>query len=633
MRVASDPQVSPDGTRVAYVVAVNDKDTDRPATSIWVAPADGSSPAQQFTTGAKDTSPRWSPDGKWLAFVGDRGDESQLYLASLTGGEPLAITGAPFGVSLPAWSPNSARLAYVAPTGDWKKPDDRDAVEKSAPRVVTGMRNRFDGLGWLDDRRSHVFVVDIDGDDPQQITDGDWNDSDPAWSPDGALIAFASDRSSSRADKERKDIWVTTAKGRGKPKRLTRGLGTTGSPLFSPDGSRIAFVGHENGDGNSAANTHLMIVPVDGSAPPRSLSRAMDRTVWGLIRSFGPPLAWTADGKSLLFIANDRGAQGIYRSTTKTAPPELVVGGDRQTFAVSAAKGTIAFVAMWPSAPAEIFAVNNAGEERQISDANAPVRAAVRFAPLKRTKHKAADGRTIETYVMYPPGFKKGTPAPTVLEIHGGPHGWHPQTTMAPLYQSLVAAGYVVVLPNPRGSHGFGEEFAEACVGDWGGADFDDLMGAVDALVDQGIADPKRLYVAGYSYGGYMTSWTVGHTNRFRAACVSAPVTDLSSMFGTTDIPLFSALETGGTPWEVPAAYAKHSPVTYLPNVKTPVLLLHWEGDLRCPIGQADEVFQGLKMLGKEVEFVRYPGGFHIVRTPSQMVDFIDRHLTWFARH
>lgn len=633
LRAPSDPHLCPDGTRVAYVVGAPDAETDKVASTIWIATTDGSVPPRRFTSGPTDTGPRWSPDGRWLAFLSERGDEAQLFVAPLDGGEPRSLTAAPFGVSAPAWSPDSTHLAYVARTGEWKKPEERSALERSAPRVVTGLYNRFDSLGWFDERRSHVFVVDVDDGRARQLTDGDWDDDAPAWSPDGSLLAFTSDRSASRADVAMRDVWVTALGNRRRPRRLTRCLGTAAAPQFSPDGTTIAFVGHEAGSGNTAVNTQLLVVPVDGSEPPRSLSGALDRTVWGL-RPIGGSHAWTADGKGVLFAANDRGTQGIYRAGTTGRAPELVVGGDRQIVALHAAAGVVAFAATWPSAPAEISCVAADGTaERQISKANAELRAAVRFAPVRRRTHVAADGRRIDSYVLYPPGRSKGAAAPLVLEIHGGPHGSHPQASMLALYQSLAAAGYVVVLPNPRGSHGYGEEFAGACVGDWGGADFDDLMGAVDDLVRRGVADPERLYVAGYSFGGFMTSWTIGHTDRFRAACVSAPVINLSSMFGTTDIPFFSEHEAGGLPWEQPEAYARHSPISYLPEITTPVQLLHWEGDLRCPIGQADELFQGLKKLGREVVFVRYPGGFHVARTPSQMADFVARHIDWFAAH
>jgi len=633
LRTVSDPQMSPDGSNVAFVVATPDRETDKPATTIWVAPSDGSAPARIFTAGPEDSCPRWSPDGRWLAFVAERGHGPQLHLTSLDGGEATALTEARHGISQPVWAPDGSRLAFVARTGEWTKPEDRSAVERSAPRVVTGLYYRFDGIGWFDDRRTHLFVVNASGGDPTQITDGDWDDADPAWSPDGSRLAFVSDRSPTRFDSVYRDVWVTPARGGRRPRRLTRGRGTAASPLWSPDGATIAYIGHEHHDGDSASNVHLLVINDDDPAEPRSLSEHLDRTVWGLLRAPGATHAWIEDGHALLFVAAERGTLAVYRTPLRRPKPELVLGGDRQICAIHTSPGTMAFISQWASGPPEIFCADVDGSgERRVSDVNAELRA-VRWAPVRRSSHTAADGKRIESFVVYPPGHTKDRPAPTVLDIHGGPHGWHPQVTMLGLYQSLAAAGYVVVLPNPRGSHGYGEAYASACVGDWGGADFEDLMGAVDHLVETGVADPKRLYVTGYSYGGFMTSWTVGHTDRFAAACVSAPVTDLVSMWGTTDIPTFAEHELGALPWERPDTYAKHSPVTYLADVTTPVQLFHWEGDLRCPIGQSEELFQGLRTLQREVVMVRYPAGFHIVRSPSQMVDYVARHIEWFDAH
>jgi dipeptidyl aminopeptidase/acylaminoacyl peptidase len=629
----SDPQVGPDGSQLAFVVAIPDPETDKAATAVWVGPTDGASPARQFTSGPEDSSPRWSPDGRWLAFVADRGQGAQLQVASLAGGEPRALTEAPHGVSQPVWAPDGQRLAYVARVGAWKKPDDRTAVERSAPRVVTGLYNRFDGIGWRDDRRSHIFVVALDGSPAAQVTDGDWDDGDPAWAPDGTALAFVSDRSLTRFDRVRRDVWVTAVKGRRRPRRLTRGLGTAALPIWSPDGATIAYVGHENPDGDSASNSHLLVVPTRGAGPPRSLSAPLDRTVWGILRAPGGTHAWIDNGRAVLFITVDRGTMAIYRSTLGRPRPELVVGGEQQIMALHTSGSTLAYASGWVNRPPEVFCSATDGSGRtQVSRANAGL-GAVRWAPARRGSHRAGDGRRIESFVIYPPNHVRGQPAPTVLEIHGGPHGWHPQVVLLGLYQALAAAGYVVVLPNPRGSHSYGEKFARASLGDWGGADFQDLMGAVEHLVETGAADPNRLYIAGYSYGGYMTSWAVGHTDRFAAACVSAPVADLTSMWGTTDIPDFAEYELGGLPWEKPDLYDALSPITYLPRVTTPVQVLHWDGDLRCPPGQSEELFQGLRRLGCETRMVRYPGGFHILRSPSQMVDFVKRHLEWFGSH
>jgi len=629
----ADPQISRDGATVAFVVGTPDSDTDKAASAIYVAPSDGATPARKFSSGPDDSAPRWSPDGNWLAFVSDRGQGPQLHVAPLRGGEAVALTRAPHGVSQPSWSPDSRRLAFAARVGEWKKPEDRSALERSAGRVVRGLYSRFDGVGWFDDRRSHIFVVAVTGGEPSQLTDGDFDDSDPAWSPDGRNVAFVSDRSATRFDSVHRDVWVVSAGTGRRARRLTRGKGTAASPKWSPDGRTIAYIGHENDDGDSASNTHLLVVDAADPEPPRSLSASLDRTVWGLLGAAGQALSWSEDGRSVLFMVLDRGSFAMYRAALRAPRPELVVGGDRQILAMDAAGPTIAYVAQWANLAPEVFCSRSDGTaERRLSNANAKVRS-LRLAPLRRISTVAPDGRRIESFVMYPPGHVKGRPAPTVFEIHGGPHGCHPQTTLLGLYQALVAAGYVVVLPNPRGSHGYGEEFARACVGDWGGADFEDVMAVADDLVAGGVADPKRMYITGYSYGGFMTSWAIGHTSRFAAACVAAPVTDLASMWGTTDIPDFAERELGGLPWQRPDLYAKHSPVTYLDDVTTPVQLFHWEGDLRCPVGQSEQLFQGLRRLRREVVMVRYPGGFHIVRSTSQMVDYLARHIAWFGGH
>ncbi|MGA3216068.1 MAG: S9 family peptidase [Acidimicrobiales bacterium] len=633
LRVVTDPQVSPDGSRVAFVVASPDKQIDKPATTIWVAPADGSSPGRAFSSGPADNSPRWSPDGRFLAFVAERGHGPQLHLASLDGGEAVALTETAHGVSQPVWSPDGSRLAFVTRTGDWVKPEDRSALERSAPRVITGLYCRLDGIGWFDARRSHIFVIPVEGGEPKQITEGDWDDLDPAWSPEGDSLAFVSDRSATRFDEVHRDVWVVHLSGHRRPRRLTRGRGTAASPRWSPDGSTIAYIGHEHRTGDFASNTHLLVVAVEDPKAPRSLSASLDRTVFGLMGAPGSTIAWTNNGAAVLFIAAESGTLAVYKSALGGPRPELVIGGDRQVTAMHLSGPTIAFSSQWPSRPSEISSTDaDGGAERTISRAVGEIRA-LRWTPLRRTRHTAGDGRRIESFLLYPQGHAKTRPAPTVLDIHGGPHGWHPQVAMLGLYQALAAAGYVVVLPNPRGSQGYGEEFSAGCVGDWGGADFADLMSVLDGLVEDGVADPKRLYVTGYSYGGFMASWTVGHTDRFAAACVAAPITDLTSMWGTTDVPNVLMGELGGLPWERPEVYAERSPMSYVSKVTTPVQLLHWEGDLRCPITQTEQFFQALRKLGREVVLVRYPGGFHILQAPSQMVDYVSRHLDWFNSH
>jgi dipeptidyl aminopeptidase/acylaminoacyl peptidase len=323
-----------------------------------------------------------------------------------------------------------------------------------------------------------------------------------------------------------------------------------------------------------------------------------------------------------------------------------VVDGDLQAqgLALAPDEKSVVFASVWSSELPEIrvASLGRARSLRALSAANAKLAARVEFGRTERITYASSDGLEIEAFVVYPPGAGKARPGksgarkgphPTILEIHGGPHGAHPATFNMLRTQALAGAGYVVLLPNPRGSTSYGERFERGCIGDWGGGDYEDLMAGLDELVERKIADPKRLFASGYSYGGYMSSWMVGQTRRFRAAVIGAPITDLVSAFGTDDIPHYNIESMGGTPETHFEEYRKRSPLTYVQNVETPCLLLHWEGDLRCPIAQSEQFFIGLRLLGREAELVRYPGGAHGVRTPSQDVDYAERELAWFALH
>jgi dipeptidyl aminopeptidase/acylaminoacyl peptidase len=634
LKAVVDPQISPDGERVAYVVRGVDSEKNERQTSIWVAPLDGKSPARRFTFGTKDHSPRWSPDGRFLAFVSDRGDKNQVMLAPLDGGESRTLTSAPHGVNELAWSPDGSRVAYLERVGEWKDGKELVAVEKVAPRVIKHLRYRLDTVGYFDDRRTHIFVADIESGESKQITSGDYYDQQIAWSPDGKRIAFASDREPKRHDRQfRADIWVVPASG-GVPKKLTRSRGAANWPAFSPDGKTIAYLGHEHGDAASGKNTHVMVVPTTGAAAPRSVSASVDQTV----PSAGLAQRWSRDGKSIFFLVQEHGNQALYRANVPSGDATRVLDGDRQVFqyAMTRDDRQIAFTAASASRPQELYATTLAGgaRERNLSRANDDFLAACEPGSHKRMTHRAPDGLEIESFVLYPPAYRAGQRYPLVLYIHGGPHAQHPLWGFAMRPQTLAGAGYVVLMPNPRGSSGYGEAFMEMCTRDWGGADYRDLMASVDTLVRKGVADPERLFVTGYSYGGFMTTWVVGHTDRFKAAIIGAPVADHISMLGTTEIPHFSQQEVT-SPWDDLQATWEGSPLSHLPNCTTPVLIEHHEGDLRCPIGQAEEVFQTLKMLGKEVEFVRYPGGFHILEfhAPSQDLDYQQRQIDWFDTH
>lgn len=647
LRLVTDPQISPDGRRLAFVVAVPDNEADRQVQQVWVASidgkgADGRGDGAPFASKGTSHSPRWSPDGKWLAFVSDQGGpgKAQLWVAPLDGGEPRRLTDATNAVAQPAWSPDSSRIAFVS------RVEEGPPRPKNGPRVVRHLSERFDGFGWLDGR-AHLFVVDVDGGQPRQLTEGEFDHAMPAWSPSGDELVVVSDREPGRRDRWGVgDLWIVpvatrTGKGKGKPGKARKITGSTGPvahPAFSPDGRRIAYLGNDAGSEFWSAPAEVRMVAAAGGSAPVVLT-GRDRAAGGRLLLDGRMLAWAPDGRSVYYVALDRGSVHVDRVTVDTHRVSTVVGGDRHVaaFDLSADGRTLAFTARYVDHLPDVRATSarRSGSEWVVHDPNSDLRAEVALAPAERRVHTAADGTEIESFVLRPTGAGRRTATPLVLDIHGGPHGFHPSTStrMCSMAQAQVGAGYTVVMPNPRGSAGYGARFLSGCVGDWGGADFDDLMGAVDALIASGEADADRLYVNGYSYGGYMTSWTIGHTSRFRAAAVGAPVTDLLSMVGTTDIPHFSVHEAGGLPWERAEEYYKRSPVAYVADVTTPAMIFHHEGDLRCPIGQGEQLFALLRLAGKEAELVRYPGGFHGVGAPSHFADQAERILAWFAAH
>jgi dipeptidyl aminopeptidase/acylaminoacyl peptidase len=506
--------------------------------------------------------------------------------------------------------------------------------------VIRDLRYKLDGVGFFDSRRMHIFVADVESGEAHQITSGDWNSDQPSWSPSGKQITFISDRERERHQRQwRSDVYVVSSSG-GRARKLTRSRGASAQPAFSPDGRHIAFVGHEYGEAGLSKNMHLLVIPVSGTGEPRSLSQSLDRPVSGWpMFMFGRTFQWMPDGSGLLFIAGDRGTLQVYRAAISNGSASKILDGERQieAFCQTPDGKRIAFTAIWGNEPSEVYLSSIAGRSKEVmlSHANNTLRSEVKTGSIERMTHTGPGDLEIESFVVYPPDYKPGRPYPLAVNVHGGPHGFHPGWRAWIEVQSVAANGYVVMLPNPRGSTTYGEAFSEACVQDWGGKDYEDILLGIDELVSLGIADPERLYLGGYSYGGFMTAWAVGHTNRFRAALVGAPVSNQTSMFGTGDIPLFDIHEIGGTPQENPDEYAFRSPVSYMANVETPVLLVHHEGDLRCPIGQSEEIFHALKARGKKVEFVRYPGGFHTYNThaPSQIVDRTKRTIAWYESH
>jgi dipeptidyl aminopeptidase/acylaminoacyl peptidase len=631
----SDPRISPDGRRVAFVVTTLSEERDEYLSNIWVVDAAGGVP-RRFTSGPKrDREPRWSPDGARLAFVSEREGrkKGQLYCMPADGGEPSRLTDERHGVSDPVWAPDSRQLAFVARVGGPPEPETEEEKQKSRPaRVITTLKYRVNGEGFVHDRRPHVFVVAADGGPARQLTHGDYVHADPAWSPDGRLIAFSSARHADRDFDDSSDVWVVAAGG-GEPRRLTDTSGPAGLPVFSPDGRAIAYLGRR-GRNEFARNVRVFTVPLEGGAP-RCLTAAFDRSCGPL----GTRPLWSPDGAALIAAAEDRGALSLYRVDAAGASPvTLVVGGERVVTGASLSGDgqRLAFTASDPVTPAEVFVAGaDGGGERALTELNRAWREEVALSRPERFRFTRA-GFEVDGWIMRPFGFRPDARWPALVNIHGGPHAQY-GLGFFDEFQVYAGAGYAVVYANPRGSQGYGEAFTQAVVGDWGGGDFEDVMAAVDeALRRDPHIDAARLGVMGGSYGGFLTSWTVGHTGRFKAACSERAVNDHHGMFGSSDIGhLFNVVELGGrVPWEDIGEYLARSPVTHAKNIATPLLILHAEDDLRCPIEQAEQLFVTLKKLGKDVMFVRFPDENHELSrtgTPRHRLERFRFILDWFA--
>ncbi|HKW78859.1 MAG TPA: S9 family peptidase [Candidatus Limnocylindria bacterium] len=647
-RFLSDAQISPDGTRVAYAVREVDREKNTYRSAIWLVPFAGGTPARLTAGPGQDALPRWSPDGRMLAFVSDRdaverpGDPKKrkpknVFVLPLDGGEARRLTTGDDDCGDLAWSPDGTRIAFTR-----KDAKAKDA-ENDEIRVWDRLRYKTDEGYLLDGRRRHVWVVGVDGGDARRITDGDWDDLQPSWSPDGASIAFVSNRTDARETNTVADIHVAGLSGGGW--RVTDGVGSYGNPRFSPDGRQIACYGVAKAVGSSAKNVHLFLFPARGDGAGRDLIEGWDRTVGSTVmsdmRAQAQTLAptWTTDRSRIVFVGSDQGAANVYSVSAQGGDLRAETVGPHQVVSLSLAADAKRFACVYGSAvcPGDVAAGELGRSMRPLTDLNGELLGSRFVTAPERVEFTGADGWTIEGWIMKPRGFDASRRWPLVLEVHGGPHGAYGHGFFHE-FQMLAGRGYAVLLTNPRGSHAYGEKFSMACVGDWGGKDYEDLMAGVDHALTLGWVDPKRLYVTGGSYGGFMTNWIVGHTDRFRAAATQRSISNNVSAFGVSDIGWhFWEYEMGdASPWKDPAKLVERSPLTYVPNVKTPLLILHAERDLRCPIEQAEQFFTALRLHGVETQFVRFPEDNHDLTRggkPRNRVEHARRIADWFDAH
>jgi dipeptidyl aminopeptidase/acylaminoacyl peptidase len=632
----SDPQLSPDGSKVAYVVGTVEGKTKRRST-IWIAATNGSQPPRAFTSGPQNaTAPRWSPDGRTLAFLSARSagddsnkaaDKTQIHLLSIEGGEARRLTSLEDGVRSCVWSPAGDRLACLARV---PAPKDDLGFERTDSRRYTEIGYKYDGAGWDDGRRTHLFVVDARSGEAKQITSGNWNDNDPDWSPDGTRIAFVSDRQSIGTDWEGRhsDVYVVPVTG-GEPVKISDHDEADTQPAFSPDGQTIAFYGSlSEGD-----HPRIWLAPATGGVASRPAlgTPAMDYLSSGL--------RWADGGRAITFEAGWKGERHLFRLDLGTKQIAPVTSGPRfvSQVDVNEKAGLLAYRAEDTTHPNDLFVSDlRGGHERRLTRLNEDFLKDADLPPLDRVAWKAADGAEVEGYLMRPAGFDPSRKYPMVVWVHGGPNGMHGRQWF---FDSDVLAGhgYAVFLPNPRGSSGYGEAFQRAVTNEWGGKAYTDLMGGVDAALKANPwIDGNRLGIIGHSFGGFLTNWVVTQTPRFKAAVTVAGPSNMVSIQGQRDAAYNHRRDFGGDVFQNYQKYWDYSPVRFASRVKTPVLILHGEADHRVPLAQGEEWFRALKHFGVPTELVIFPRGSHGFRTtgePKQVVEALNMQLAWLDRY
>jgi len=640
IREVHDPQSSPDAQSVAYVVKSAILKTDKNEERIWMVPRSGGDAIALTARGVSSSHPRWSPDGKFIAFLSERDDgQTQVWLLNLRGGEAQRLTETPQDIEDFAWSPDGRRLALVLrdaspeelETAKEAKQNEGEAPVKEKkkplkPYIIDRLQFKLDEVGYLDRRRTHLYVFDLAAKSLMQITSGDYDDSEPAWSPDGKLLAFTSNRSKPDSDfTYNSDIWVVAADTRDKGahlRQVTSNPGADNTPAWSPDGKWLTYVTQLDPKLFDYATKHIAVSPAAGGEA-KVLTLALDR--FSISPRFSP------DGKFIYFIADDDGTQNVCRISVTGGEITRPVSGRLMVndYALAPTGDLLAQIATIDR-PDELFAVPGPeGKLTQITHTNDALMSQLRLTHGEYVHFKSKDGTIISGYLYKPLDYVPGKKYPTLLRPHGGPV-WAYYAEFAHLPQLFAANGYAVLFPNPRGSTGYGEKHAKAIFADWGNKDFQDDMAMVDYAIEQGIADPEKLGVGGWSYGGISTDFIIAQTGRFKAAISGAGSALFISDYGHDQYQRDYETELGH-PWENKAAWEKVSPFYRVASITTPTLFIGGDIDWNVPILGGEQMFQALKRLGRTTELVVYPGEYHEFKTPSHIKDRLERYLAWYA--
>jgi dipeptidyl aminopeptidase/acylaminoacyl peptidase len=644
-------RISPDGSRVVYSLHRVDPKTEKKYSNLWVVSTAGDQPRQFSFGDQNDASPYWSPDGTRIAFLSNRGNRekpAQIYILPVNGGEAQPLTDIQGEIGSLSWSPDGTQILCTVRKTDAEVLEREKDEQKKKLGVVYRHYDRLfyklDGYGYLPHERTHIWVINTATGESRQLTDHPvYDELDPAWSPDGKWIAFTSNRTPDPdSSLDEIDVYVMPASG-GEFRKMNTPGGEKNLPSFSPDGQWIAYYGIDGIDAGWK-NTNLWIVSIDGSTPASSLTAPFDFHVspW-TINDLGEPEqmppTWTQDASALYFQVSYHGSTVLKKINRDGQNLQEIIGesGVVSSFSLDHDQKSLAYFFGKMDDPGQVYVLQLPNSQpRKLTQVNQALLDEIDLGKVEEIWFKGGSGNDLQGWILTPPGFDPGKKYPTIMEIHGGPLTQYGNFFMHEFYY-LASKGYVVYFSNPRGGRGYGEAHAKAIYGGWGDADYADLMAWADVMAQKPYIDPSRMGVTGGSYGGYMTVWIIGHTQRFKAAVTQRCVSNFVSMWGSSDFNWAFQKELGDRPpFEDLQKYWKHSPIAYIGNAKTPTLVIHNEFDLRCPIEQGEQVFVALKRLGVDTEMVRFPDEFHgLSRTgrTDRRIARLNHILRWFDKY
>ncbi len=629
-----DPQRSPDGKWVAYVVGTTDAEKDKRDSDLWMASWDGTQQIRlTFTTDSGESLPRWSPDGRFLAFLASRGTEeekktgAQVWLLDRTGGEAQKLTDLKGGVSSYAWSPDGKRLVCLSSDVDpADEPEKMEGWKKKAkpPIVIDRYHFKQDREGYLKRIYSHLWLFDVAAKKAEPLTTGAYEDSSPVWSPDGSKIAFVSLRGPDPDRTEDSNIFVIEAKAGAQPKQITSFVGPDHEPAWSPDGKWIAYLQGDEPKYSAYDLSKIALIPAEGGAP-KILTGNLDRSAEG-------PLRWTADGQGILFVFDDDRASVLGRVPVAGGSVERLTSGRRTVSRVTVGSdGALTLLSGTAAEPLEVCVFEN-GVLRRLTHQNDALMAELQLGITEDFASKSKDGAEVHGLLVKPASWKADQRYPAILYIHGGPNG---QDEYGFTFDAefLAANGYVVLEMNYRGSSGRGSAYQKAIFADWGHKEVLDLLGAIDQAVSMGVADSARLGIGGWSYGGMLTDYTIATDARFKAAVSGAGSALQLAMYGHDQYVMQYELELG-VPWKAKDVWMKVSYSFFQADrIKTPTLFLGGDRDFNVPLAGGEQMYQALKSQNIETQLVIYPGQFHGISLPSYQRDRLERYLAWYDKH